>query len=252
MITTTAVVEATAGIFPPPRHVPPGTARRPDPLGFGSSSVVAVPPPLPLSVLTTMHKMGDAVSKSFGHHGMFNGHIRSSDVEHGLYRVVYEDGDQEDLTLGVVHDILVPSPPASDSPRPMLVSKKSSRRHDRPRTKLNSTAEVISSTLSPLSPVFVSPLVTSPTTAPATAQSSLQDTVFDTDLQCQDLVGRRFLCPSLGECVVTHWDTDLGHNRVFYKAMADDELRDEKLPVVQAWIHRDNLPVSHLPGTQLF
>ena len=35
--------------FPPPRHIPEGQHLQPDPLGFGPTSSVTVPPPLPVT-----------------------------------------------------------------------------------------------------------------------------------------------------------------------------------------------------------
>jgi len=87
----------------------------PDPLGFGVPSTVAVPPPLHLPTATTMPYVGATFMKDFGHHGVFKGEVKEYDAETSLYRVVYSDGDLEDLTTTELLQLWQP-PPVSSSP----------------------------------------------------------------------------------------------------------------------------------------
>ena len=241
-------------MFPPPRHVPDGQSIRPDPLGFGTPSVVTVPPPLMIPQVSPLPlpQIGDSVRKSFGHHGDFHGTIVAYDVNELLYQVTYTDGDQEELTLEEVLPLWDPS--ADDtSPSSGHVADATSvlaapafphsalttaqRRQDR-REQAHVVTFAIPSALSPLTPVFVPP----PTTP----------SVFDIDSQCQELVGCQFLCPLLGPCEVTHWDTDFGQHRLNYTSTSGRDHHQASLPEVQAWVRKDALPRKLAASTTLF
>jgi hypothetical protein len=82
--------------------------------------------------------------------------------------------------------------------------------------------------------------------------------VFDTDAQCQDLVGRIFLNEKGIACTVTHWDVDVGPTDGTQRWIhfLDDAVLPESdkasLPEAQARVARDGLPATSPSGTNLF
>jgi hypothetical protein len=241
-------------VFPPPRHIPSGNAQRPDPLGFGSASVVTVPPPLPLSLITTVPQVGDVVHKSFGHHGDFDGEIIAHDPDEELFQVQYTDGDQEELTLSEVLEVWIDSPCAPEEQGndegqgepvsvgnheepvlavqvPVALTSKTVTFKDTDSTSIGEQSSVTKASrrrdcrrLSPLSPVFTPVLQEVP---------GCPGPVFDLDSQCQDLVGCKFVCSLLGPCEVTHWDTDCGQRRICFTAADGGESHPESPPLAE-------------------
>jgi hypothetical protein len=248
--------------------------------------------------------------KDFGHHGVFKGEVTEYDAETSLHRVVYSDGDLEDLTTtellqlwqpppasssttqtanaaGHVHacsapvavdtgsTLSLPSGPPNKTERKKIEpiknvqngisgtldktkhvrfslpaskdstspgsqldqsfleptasasqshSAKSSRRLRSRKTRKKETdarymalnkegASKSKAALSPAAPTFV----------PA---SSIIDgsTILEVDVLCQALARRQFNDPKLGLCTITHWDTECGQRRIFYRP--DDDITD--------------------------
>ena len=78
-------------------------------------------------------------------------------------------------------------------------------------------------------------------------------TVLEIDVLCQALARRQFLDPKLGPCTITHWDTECGQRRIFYRP--DDDVTDvhhASFSAVQAWVARDDIGAVRSPGTQLY
>ena len=62
-------------------------------------------------------------------------------------------------------------------------------------------------------------------------------TVLEIDVLCQALARRQFIDPKLGPCTITHWDTECGQRRIFYRP--DDDVTDvhhASFSAVQAWV----------------
>jgi hypothetical protein len=81
--------------------------------------------------------------------------------------------------------------------------------------------------------------------------------VFDTDAQCQELVGRAFRNSKQAACAVTHWDVDVGSEGGTQRWIhfLDSEVNESdkaSLPEAQAWVARDGLPATSPAGTELF
>ena len=99
--------------FPPPRHIPEGQHLQPDPLGFGPTSSVTVPPPLAVTNISratgsSQGVTGRTVFKDFGKHGIHKGIVEAHDAPSDLYHVVYADGDEEDLTKAEANELWSP------------------------------------------------------------------------------------------------------------------------------------------------
>ena len=76
--------------------------------------------------------------------------------------------------------------------------------------------------------------------------------VFEQDAQCQRLVNCQFVDAILGKCKVTHWDTDCGIRRVFYRPNKDtSDMHHAPVAEVHAWIVRDDLEGLQPSGTRL-
>ena len=341
-------IPSSTGVFPPCRHVPDCPAVLPDPLGFGVPSTVAVPPPLHLPTATTMPYVGATFMKDFGHHGVFKGEVKEYDAETSLYRVVYSDGDLEDLTTtellqlwqpppispspthtqntsGHVHDrsaseavdtgsipvatdtgsvLSLPSGPPNKPERKKVEPMKKvqnviSGTGDKPKRvqfslpashdSTSSGSHLDHSAMAPSSPIDPSRLtrssrrlrsrktrkketdarymalhkddasssgvVLSPTAPSFVPASPSIDgpTVLEIDVLCQALARRQFIDPKLGACTITHWDTECGQRRIFYRP--DDDITDvhhASLSAVQAWVARGDIGAVRSPGTQLY
>lgn len=138
----------------------------------------------------------------------------------------------------------------------------------------HSPSEWSASTTSPPRPVAL-PSLSDHVTAPMSSSGEWVDTakdyirpgqqredwrhfeVFDTDAQCQELVGRVFRNSNQAMCTVTHWDVDVGSDggtqRWIHFLDSDIEESDKaSLPEVQAWVARDGFPATSPAGTELF
>jgi hypothetical protein len=66
-----------------------------------------------------MPRVGATFMKDFGHHGIFKGEVKECDAETSLCRVVYSDGDLEDLTTTELLQLWQPPPVSSSTAQTM-------------------------------------------------------------------------------------------------------------------------------------
>ena len=316
--------------FPPPRHIPEGQHLQPDPLGFGPTSSVTVPPPLPVSKApqvtgSSQGVTGRTVFKDFGKHGVHKGIVETHNESTDLYHVVHADGDEEDLTEAEVNELWSPDftprrtrcrlrqgervrapptlfdvdnptegeplyssehptwcygeicsitngiasvkwdggtmgkvntrdlirvglPPSDNVPDlpddgtdATLLRPSSSKAKQRRARKLGrSTRTSASASHKPVA--FASGLdATAASYMPPSA--CVNHAVFDTDAQCHALVDRIFVDPTHGQCIITHWDTEAGERRIFYRANRPSHTTTSKvfhttLELASTWVLR--------------
>lgn len=77
-----------------------------------------------------VHPIGTKISKVFDE-GEFEGTVKSFNANTGWYRVVYEDGDKEDLDRGQLEALMVGKPP-NGTKRKKASSLKSKRNRRNP------------------------------------------------------------------------------------------------------------------------
>jgi hypothetical protein len=83
--------------------------------------------------------------------------------------------------------------------------------------------------------------------------------VFDTDAQCDEVVGKTFCHSSHGDCAITHWEVTVNPDRstsrwiYFTGERANQDYERASLPEIQAWVRRD-APLKEMepPTTRLF
>ena len=333
---------------------------QPDPLGFGPASSVVVPPPLPVATVPPAPKdsqgvTGRTIFKDFGKHGIHKGIVEAHDAPSDLCHVVYEDGDEEDLTQAEVNELWSPDftskhkrcrmkrgdrvraaptlfdvenpidgeplyssehpnwcygevcstsngiatvkweggvtgsvntrdlirvgssssndsldfldngagatllqplqcehPPTAATTQPP--SSKAKHRRAR-KLRLPSQTAVPAPDTRPKSVRFLSGLnATADSFKPSSGCTT--HAVFDTDSQCHALINRVFVDPDYGKCVITHWDTEGGDRRIFYRTESSRSATASRvlhttLELAAAWVMR-NKELSVPSATTLF